>query len=80
MLSLAANLAARQRVAEFVRGDNEEQCEVLENIPGDGGVTSAARVDLEHGDKEPGPVHEYIDACDPEKFERPLARHDGIKS
>ena len=46
---------------------NQEQGQIFEDIPGDGGIAARATLDFVSGDEEPGPMQKHIDAAKSEK-------------
>jgi hypothetical protein len=49
-------------VAELVKGYDQKQCEILEHVPGDGGISPVSALDFIHRDDEPGPMQEYVNS------------------
>lgn len=61
LVSYASYLPTGERVAELVKRDDQEETEVLKDIPCDRRINPVAAVNLVYGNQEPGPVQEDID-------------------
>jgi hypothetical protein len=61
-------------MAELVEQNDQEQGKILQHVPGDGGVSSAAALDYVYGQEKPGPMQENIDSREAKEANRPLTR------
>ena len=67
-------------MTEFVQHDDEEQPEILGDIPCGRGIVAAASVDFIDRHEEPRPMKKQVDACEAEQANRALARRGHVGS
>src|SRR6185312_6280951 len=78
VVGVAADLAAGEGVSELVQGDDEEEGEVLGDVPAERGVGAGTALDLDQGDEKPGPVQGKVNTGDPRQVDRPARAHGSI--
>ena len=66
-------------MAELVEHHNKEECQVLEHVPGDGGIASGAVSDFVGRYQEPGPMQKEVDAGKTEEADGSLAGAGHLK-
>src|SRR5688572_12901537 len=73
IVSLAADLATGELMAEFVQEHDQEQAEILQHVPDDGGVLSGPIPNHEIRHHKPEPMNVHADAREREQLERSAA-------
>ena len=59
-------------MAKLVEHHDKKQRQILEHVPGDGGILSRSAADFKGGHQKPGPMQEQINSGEAEQANRPL--------